>query len=229
MSTTQYTDGKYYQVVRPRSLSERLLIKARDRIYADFLRCCRPSPNDVILDVGVSDVVTEGANAIERKYPYPHRITAAGLGVAEDFRAAFPTVRYVQIEPNKPLGFADKSFDVATSNAVLEHVGSRDHQALFIAEMLRVARKAFITVPNRYFPIEHHTAIPFMHFSDFTFMAACDWFDKSEWADESNLILMSKRRLRDLVPAGVEASVGYTGLVLGRFSSNVFLFVGGQA
>jgi hypothetical protein len=229
MSVTPYTDRKYYQVVAPRSASERLLIRARDRIYRDFLRACRPGPNDAILDIGVSDIVTAGANAIERKYPYPHQITAAGLGEADDFRAAFPAVTYVQIEPNRPLSFGDKAFDIATSNAVLEHVGSRSDQLRFIAEMLRIARKVFITVPNRYFPVEHHTAIPLMHFSDFTFTAACDWLGKSEWADESNLILMSRHRLLDLVPAGGTAAVGYTGLSLGPFSSNLFLFVDDSA
>jgi hypothetical protein len=229
MSTVQYTDRKYYQVIKPRSPSECLMILARDRIYADFLRCCRPRPSDAILDVGVSDVVTEGANTIERKYPYPHRITAAGLGAAEDFRTAFPAVTYVQIEGNRALSFPDKTFDIATSNAVLEHVGSRANQAFFIAEMLRVARNVFITIPNRRFPVEHHTAIPLLHFSDFTFTAACDWLGKSEWADERNLILMSKDRLRRLIPASLRATIGYTGLPLGPFSSNLFLHIAGTS
>jgi hypothetical protein len=229
MSTAQYTDRKYYQVIKPRSPSERLMIMARDRIYADFLRCCHPSPSDAILDVGVSDVVTDGANTIERKYPYPHRITAAGLGPAEDFRTAFPAVSYVQIKGNRPLSFPDQTFDIATSNAVLEHVGSRANQASFIAEMMRVARQVFITIPNRYFPIEHHTAIPLLHFSDFTFTAACDWLGKSEWADEGNLILISRERLRRLLPAELEATIGYTGISLGPFSSNLFLHIGGAS
>ena len=62
MVTTDTVDGKYYQVVAPRSLSERLVIAARDRIYADFIRLCRPTPTDTILDVGVSDVVNDAAN-----------------------------------------------------------------------------------------------------------------------------------------------------------------------
>ena len=34
---------------------ERLTIAARNRIYADFIRYCRPSENDTIIDVGVAD------------------------------------------------------------------------------------------------------------------------------------------------------------------------------
>ena len=46
---------------------------------------------------------------------------------------------------------------------------------------------------------------------------------KGEWANESNLILMSKRRLMSLAPAG--AVVEYTGLRLGPWSSNLLLFI----
>ena len=60
--------------------------------------------------------------------------------------------------------FADKAFDIAVSNAVLEHVGAEQHQAAFVRELSRVARRVFISVPNRYFPVEHHTAIPLLHF-----------------------------------------------------------------
>jgi Methyltransferase domain len=229
MSVAQYTDEKYYQAAAPRSLGERLMIMARDRIYADFLRGCRPTPEDTILDVGVSDVVNDGANMLERKYPHPERITAAGLSVADDFRAAFPAVTYVRIEANKPLPFADQAFDIATSNAVLEHVGSTRNQAVFVAELMRVARAVFISVPHRYFPVEHHTAIPLLHFWDATFAPACRRLGKAEWAEERNLILMSQQRLRDLVPPGIAASIGYTGIPLGPFSSNLFLFADRRA
>jgi hypothetical protein len=226
--TAHYVDEKYYQAVAPRSLSERLMVVARDRIYADFLRCCRPSATDTILDVGVSDVVNDAANMLERKYPHPERVTAAGLGTADDFRRAFPAVTYRQIAPNQPLPFADKTFAIATSNAVLEHVGSARNQAFFVAEFARVAEKVFISVPHRYFPVEHHTAIPFLHFWDGSFAAACRWLGKTEWADEASLILMSRLRLRAAVPAGMMVSMGYTGIPLGPFSSNLFLFIDGR-
>jgi methyltransferase family protein len=223
MNAAGHVDEKYYQAVPPRSLGERLTIAARDRIYGDFIRRCAPAPDDAILDVGVSDVVNDAANMLERNYPHPARITAVGLGHGEDFRAAFPATAYVRIDANQHLPFADKSFAIATSNAVLEHVGSASHQAFFVRELTRVARKVFISVPHRYFPVEHHTAIPLLHFWDRTFAPACRALGKSEWADEKNLILMSKDRLRSLAPAG--AAIAHTGLMLGPFSSNLLLFI----
>ena len=186
----------------PRSWGERLAIVARDRIYDDIIRHCRPAPDDTILDVGVSDVVTDAANMLERKYPHPERITAAGLGEGEAFKAAYPKVTYRRIEANRPLPFADKAFDIAVSNAVLEHVGSVPHQAAFVRELSRVAKRVFISVPNRYFPVEHHTAIPLLHFWTRSFGLACRWLGKADWADERNLILMSWQHLASLAPEG---------------------------
>ena len=225
MKTAGLVDERYYQAAAPRSLGERITVLARDRIYDDFTAICQPRRNDTILDVGVSDVVNDAANMMERKYPFPEQITAVGLGAGEEFRAAYPLTQYVQIAANQRLPFAHRQFDIATSNAVLEHVGSPEHQEFFVHELIRVARKVFISVPNRYFPVEHHTAIPLLHYSDAFFHLACRALGKQEWAEAENLILMSRDSLARLVPAGLRAETAYTGLHLGPFSSNLYLFV----
>ena len=216
-------DGRYYEAVRPGGWAQRLLNVARRNIYADFVTTCRPSAATAILDVGVSDVLNDGANVLERMYPFRERITAVGLGVAREFQAAFPEVRYCQIAAGEPLPFEDDSFDIATSNAVLEHVGSVAMQREFVREMTRVARAAFITVPNRHFPVEHHTALPLLHYWRPAFRWACNLTGRQQWAKEENLILISSGALRRLAGAG--ARIGYTGLRLGPLSSNLFLYL----
>lgn len=222
--SSDLVDGKYYEVVAPASFSERLMIRARDRIHDDFMRMCRPGPGDTVLDVGVSDVTGDAANVLERRYPWPDRVTAAGLGAAEGFEAAYPGVTYRRIEPGQPLPFADGAFSIATSNAVLEHVGSEEGQRRFVSELLRVGQRVFLTVPHRYFPVEHHTAVPFLHWSDPGFALACRWLGKGDWARAENLILMTRRRLRAACPPGIRARIGATGLMLGPCSSNLYLF-----
>lgn len=194
-------------------------------MYNDFIRWCAPTRDDTILDVGVSDMITKASNALERKYPFTAKITATGLGAGKDFQAAFPAVAYYQIETGERLPFPDGQFAISTANAVLEHVGSLQKQINFISELLRVARKVFITVPNRFFPIEHHTAIPLMHWTDFGFQLACKLFDKTEWCRQERLILLSKNRVRRLVPSHRKGIAGYTGLMIGHFSSNLFMFL----
>jgi Methyltransferase domain len=221
---SELLDSKYYEVTRPTSLAERLLIMARDRIYDELVRQMQPNAASRIIDVGVSDVVSDGANVLERRYPHQFRITACGLGAGADFKRSFPEIRYFQIRANRKLPFPDQSFDIAVSNAVLEHVGSLQNQYLFVREMSRVAKRVFITVPNRFFPIEHHTAIPMLHYSDASFRLACSLWGKSSWSNAENLILMSRARLSKLT-RGIDrnATIGYTGLRLGPFSSNMFL------
>ncbi len=220
---SKYVDDKYYQAIRPRSISEKLLIRARANIYADFVTHMDPCASDTILDVGVSDVINDGANVLEREYPYQEQITACGLSSAEEFRMAFPKCSYRAIVANTPLPFHDNSFSIATSNAVLEHVGSLENQTFFIDELCRVASKVFISVPNRYFPIEHHTAFPLVHYNNTSFNLACSFLGKQEWARRENLILMTKKRLNQLFRSDRgQALIGYTGIRIGPISSNLF-------
>src|ERR1700683_941836 len=219
-SDAAHSDAKYYEVARTASMAERILIQARDRIYRDFLAHTQPQSESTIADIGISDVVSAGANVLERNYPYQQQITACAISDAPDFRSAFPLVKFQRIRPNEALPFASASFDIATSNAVLEHVGSHENQIFFVRELCRIARKVFISVPNRYFPIEHHTAIPIIHYNDRTFRLGCTAMGKQDWAQESNLILMTRKKLWRLV-AGINrsAAVGYTGFVGGPLSS----------
>ncbi|HEX3437874.1 MAG TPA: methyltransferase domain-containing protein [Pseudacidobacterium sp.] len=221
-------DGKYYEAMKPNSLAEQLGIRARDRIYEDFIRLCSPQPEETILDVGVSDVLSNAANVLERRYPHPDRLTAVGLGTAREFRAAFPQVAYQQITANQPLPFPGKSFDIATSNAVLEHVGSPENQRRFVADLMRVARRVFITVPCRFFPVEHHTSIPFLHWVDSGFTLACHLLGKQDWSRRENLILMSRQKLLAACPSDARAQVGRTGILLGPCSANLYLYLEGN-
>jgi hypothetical protein len=90
--------------------------------------------------------------------------------------------------------------------------------------MLRVAKRIFITVPHRYFPVEHHTGIPLLHYLDASFALACRLVGKSEWSDERNLILMSRTKLVDAWPTTDKPRIGLTGVMLGPFSSNLYAY-----
>ena len=119
-----------------------------------------------MVDVGVTDSGVAGAygtdNFLEAGYPWPERITAVGVTPLENFAAAFPQVRHV-VADGRSLPFADGEFDVAFSNAVVEHVGGRADQVAFVHELCRVATRVFVTTPNRWFPVEVHTLLPVAH------------------------------------------------------------------
>ena len=62
--------------------------------------------------------------------------------------------------------FAENEFEWVFSNAVIEHVGNKADQLVFLNEMLRVGKNVFFTTPNKWFPIESHTNALFRHWFD---------------------------------------------------------------
>jgi hypothetical protein len=54
----------------------------------------------------------------------------------------------------------DKSFDLAFSNSVIEHLFTFENQARMAAEIRRVARAYWVQTPNFWFPMEPHFLVP---------------------------------------------------------------------
>jgi len=136
-------------------------IKQRLRKYERFISVIKPTPEDAILDIGATDKeVFEYQNLLETKYPYPQKITALVVEDLSKFKEKYPEVKTAKYD-GKKFPFEDNSFDIAFSNAVLEHVGNLEEQAFFLSEVARVCKCGMITTPNRYFPIETHTHVLF--------------------------------------------------------------------
>jgi hypothetical protein len=56
--------------------------------------------------------------------------------------------------------FADRSFDIAFSNSVIEHLFTFENQAAMGREIQRVAKAYWLQTPNYWFPIEPHFHVP---------------------------------------------------------------------
>jgi hypothetical protein len=149
-----------------RRVASRVSLRSRERKLRQFLDLLAPGPETTVVDVGVTDApFGDGStdNFFEAMYPWPERITGVGHTELDRFAAAFPSVRAVRAD-GRELPFADGEFDLGFSNAVVEHVaGGRDGQRRFVHELCRVARRVYVTTPNRWFPLEVHTLRPFVH------------------------------------------------------------------
>ena len=149
-------------------LTDAISLRSRQRKLRLFLDEMQPTSETTVLDVGADELAFgEGGgcgtlNFFEELYPWPDRITALGLHDGAGFRERYPAVRYVQGDACA-LPFADGEFEVVFSNAVIEHVGGRERQRRLVLEALRVGRRIFLTTPNRRFPVEVHTGLPFVH------------------------------------------------------------------
>ncbi len=149
-----------------RRVASRVSMRSRRRKLDLFVELLRPGPETTVVDVGVTDAPFGAGstdNFFEALYPWPDRITGVGHTELDRFAAAFPRVRAVRAD-GRELPFADGEFDVGFSNAVVEHVaGGREGQRRFVHELCRVAGRVFVTTPNRWFPLEVHTLLPFVH------------------------------------------------------------------
>jgi SAM-dependent methyltransferase len=186
-------------------LVDRVSLRSRRRKLGLFLDAMRPTAETRVLDIGADDApfgASEGCgtlNFFEELYPWPEQVTALGEHPGETFRARFPQVRYVQGDA-LALPFEDGAFDVVFSNAVIEHVGGAERQRAFVREALRVAPRAFVTTPNRWFPLEVHTRLPLVHWLPEP--AAHRAYDlvRKPWAKENHLL--GPGDLERLFPSG---------------------------
>jgi hypothetical protein len=214
-------DRVYYGSAGRFALQRWLSRISRQRILGDFVRELNPTPETRILDIGASGVETREANMLEKFYPWPHNITAAIVGDTSKFLRAHPEGNAVQIVPGGRLPFPDKSFDIAYSSAVLEHVGGRAQRRAFIAEAARVARAVFIVLPNGWFPVEHHTGVPFFHYLPSLFRRLLAGTGLDYWSHEQNLDFITPGMLAREWPSATSPTIRYAGLPFGVLSSNL--------
>ncbi|MDQ3380692.1 MAG: class I SAM-dependent methyltransferase [Actinomycetota bacterium] len=182
------------------SLADQISHRNRKAKFHQFLRHVAPREDETILDVGVADKeYSENDNYLEKHYPHPANIVAVARTSLDDFSLRYPHIRVVTAD-GRALPFADDEFDIAYSNAVIEHVGSSESQLAFLRELHRVARSGYLTTPNRRFPIEVHTRIPLLHV-----LLPKKWFHRflisigKGWAAGDYMHLLSERDLRRLL------------------------------
>lgn len=200
-----YFGGRQRWVVR---FKARMSLRARRRMYRVFEREFHPGPGDTVVDVGVTpDQTLTDSNAFEQFYPFTDRVTATSIEDASALEQRFPGLTFVRTKGTS-LPFADGSFTFAYCSAVLEHVGGTAAQRALASEILRVADAFFIAVPNRWFPLELHTFLPFLHWLPRErHRAILRRLGRPFWAKEENLNLLGVRDLVALFPPSVDVRI----------------------
>jgi 2-polyprenyl-3-methyl-5-hydroxy-6-metoxy-1,4-benzoquinol methylase len=173
----------------------------RRSLYATFANEIRPTAAMRVLDVGASgDLSLAESNSFEKLYPFPDRLTVLGIDNLSALRETMPRTALVQGDALR-LPFPAGAFDVAVAEAVIEHIGDRANQRLFVSELTRVARRCFITTPNRWFPMELHTFLPVLHYlPPATYHRALKRISPGTWVNQDTVNLLSARQLQALFP-----------------------------
>lgn len=189
------------------ALFQRLSTRSR-RIKMELLQRYVPlQGTERILDIG-SQVDVQSRQILER-IDDKRRIVAANLMPQHlvNIRAAYPGICAVRTDA-RLLPFADKTFDLVYSNAVIEHVGGLEDQRRMADEVRRVGKRWFLTTPNRWYPFEFHARMPFLSWLPPRLMhkVARVWAYNHVLGryrpgnDYSDVHLMTARQLRQLFP-----------------------------
>ncbi len=214
-----------YSVAGAGSLPVRLAAHQRRRMFARFLESLAVGETDTIIDVGVTgEPVYEHSNYLEAWYPFKQQLTAVSIDDTSSLQPLYPGVSFRRAD-GRALPFPDRCFDFAHASAVIEHVGSRALQIRLLAEMWRVCRKGlFLTTPNRWFPIETHSALPLIHWlPPALFRRALRALGQHELAHEANLNLLSRSELLAAAAAAGIPDPRVESARLGGWTSNLLL------
>jgi hypothetical protein len=128
-----------------------------------FMRLVQPSREATVADFGVSRHRAHRAHYwFEELYPWKDRVTALGREGAYWYEEQFPGMKYIDCDL-RHIPLPDNHFDIGICGDVVEHAGDRESQRRLVHEVCRTCRCVFFTTPNRSFPLEVHTLVPFAH------------------------------------------------------------------
>ena len=150
------------------------------------------SDDSSLLDVGTTPSIEKYNNVILKNLKSLKKITCISNQDCRNLEDLYNNIITFTGDA-KDMKFQDNNFDVVHCSATLEHVGSFENQIKVVSEINRLAKHyAFISTPNRYYPIELHTKIPFVHFLPkklFRFILSL--FGEKFFSKEVNLNLLS--------------------------------------
>jgi ubiquinone/menaquinone biosynthesis C-methylase UbiE len=114
------------------------------------------------------------------------------------------------VADGRNLPFDAGSFDWVFSNAVIEHVGAWSHQQRFANEIRRVAcRGYFVTTPNKFFPLEPHTMLPFYQFLPVPIQKKVAPFSPGYLREYEEIHLLSRAQMKMLFPEATVFPIGF--------------------
>lgn len=199
-------------------------MRARRNIFNFFMCTMQPSADSKIIDLGVTtDQSLPESNFFEELYPHKSKITAVSIEDAGFLENRYCGLKFIKIEKGEKLPFCDNCFDILFCSAVIEHVGDRESQIRFIMEALRIAKSFFLITPNRQFPLDIHTMIPFLHWLPLPLhQTILGRLGLDFWSRTENLNLLTPSAFITLFPKNLDLGLAYNKLL--GLPSNIIVY-----
>ena len=157
-----YSELKRINFVK--KIFEKILNEARNNFFSILRRNTKYNKNKSIIDIGTTPSISEFQNVILSKVKNNKNVTCLSNLDCKILLKKYPNIKKIILGDGRKNNLPDNNFDIVHSNATIEHVGSYQNQLKFIKECIRISKKyIFIQTPNRFYPIDFHTIIPFIH------------------------------------------------------------------
>jgi hypothetical protein len=175
------------------------LKKYREKIFKIFVENIKLKKIYKVIDIGSTAVDSMSENYFLHNYPYKKSITCFSNQKLDNLKKKYPFL-IIKKGDGRNTNLPDNFYEIVHSNATIEHVGSFDNQIKFVRELYRISKKIiFMQTPNRYFPIDFHTLLPFLHWLPKTIhRKILDIIGLKFLSKESNLNLLSIKELKKI-------------------------------
>ena len=145
-------------------LIDRIVKNKRNKFF-EFIKSKIDTENlKSYLDIGTTeDTVSESSNYLNHKFDFIkiHKSISDQNITNEKFTKVLKKSITSNFEENEIDLFRS---DLVISSATIEHVGSFENQKKMMENIMKLSDRYFlITTPYRFFPIDFHTKLPFLH------------------------------------------------------------------
>ncbi len=183
------------------SLLKKLLNYNRYKIHNIFLNETEYSNNHSLLDVGTTNSLDKSHNIILQRTTDNKNIYCLSDQDLSNLKQYYRNIKQFIKDDGRGSKLNNQSVDIVFSSATIEHVGSFENQVLFVKEAFRLAKKTiFLTTPNRYYPIDFHTKLPFIHWLPKNIhRKILKFIGLGFYASEENLNLLDKNSLKKIM------------------------------
>ena len=179
---------------------QKIALNTRNDFFNLFLINNNYSKDKSVIDIGSTASIDKEQNTFLDNIKDNPNVTCLSNQDCSILQKRNKNIKNVIIGDGRNTMLQNNSFDIAHSNATIEHVGSFESQVSFVREMLRISKESvFIQTPNKFFPIDFHTVLPFVHWLPKKIHRKILKFLKLDfYSKEENLNLLTIKELKKI-------------------------------